>query len=235
MALFGGPNVEKLAEERDYPGLAKALTSNDAGTRDKARAALIEIGDPSSVQPIVERVTGQKDEAVIVAGADVLRSFGEQAVPTLRMGLRGVPPAEKPAYSALLGRMGEPDGLAPLLEASNEADTNVRGAAVMGLGLIVSPASTERLIEVLKSDEDLDTRGFAALSLAAHKHPGAYDAFVAELDDAEPVSRALGAMGLGMLGDNRAAERLQQVATADADERVRERAQAALSDLANPS
>src|SRR5207247_1589201 len=127
------------------------------------------------------------------------------------MGLRGAPAFEKPAYAALLGRMGEPDELAPLVEASKEADTSVRGSAVMGLGLIVSPASTERLIEVLKGDEDIDTRGFATLALAAHKHPGADEAFIAELDESEPVSRALGAMGLGMLGDPQAAELLQKL------------------------
>jgi hypothetical protein len=68
IGLFGSPGVEKLATKRDLRGLAKALTDDDPDVRQSAAKALGEIDDPAAVPLIVDQVSKQKDEAVIVDG-----------------------------------------------------------------------------------------------------------------------------------------------------------------------
>ena len=231
MALFGPPNVDKLAAKRDLKGLAKALTNRDAAVRDAAARALGEIDGPEAVPLVVVELTGQDDERVIETGAGALRAMGGHAVPVLVAGLRGAPSDKRPAYGALLGRLGEAQGLGPLLEASRDSDPGLRATAALSLGLIGTPPATERITELFRDDEDMDTRGMAALALASHKLAGAYETFVGALHGPDPMTRALAATGLGMLGDARAAESLRRVAAQDADERVRNTAQSALGDL----
>jgi HEAT repeat protein len=231
VGLFGGPNIEKLTAKRDLKGLAKALTSKDLEVRDAAARALIEIGDPAAAPEIVAQLDGQRDEAVIDTAAGVLRSFGDASIDLLKTGLHGGDDDERPLYSALLGRMGEERGLPPLAEATRDGSSAVRATAALGLGVIRSQAAADRLVAVFSEDDDMDVRGMACLALASNKLPGAYDAFSAALQRPEPVDRALGATGLGMLGDARAAPALDAVTNGDDDERVRDAARKALAEL----
>jgi HEAT repeat protein len=100
------------------------------------------------------------------------------------------------------------------------------------LALIDDPKAPERIIEVFTSDQDMDARGLAAMALASKELPGAYETFVATLDDHDDaLGRALSATCLGLLGDARAVPRLTQTADLDDDERVRDSARSSLADL----
>lgn len=231
MGLFGGPNVDKLAAKRDLKGLAKAVVNSDPQVRAEAARALGEIDDPAAVPFLVDQLSGQQDEEVIESGAAALRAMGDTAVPVLAKGLREADDDKRPAYSALLGRMGEAYGQVPLIEATRDGGPAVRGTAAFGLGLIGTPEATQRIIEVFESDPDMDARGLAALALGTRKLPGAYETFVAAIEGPDPVNRALSATCLGMIGDARAVPKLQLVADVDQDERVQDAARRALADL----
>jgi HEAT repeat protein len=231
VGLFGGPNIEKLTAKRDLHGLAKALTNGDPQVREQAAGALEEIGDASAVPEVVAALAGKNDEAMADNAGAALRGIGDDAARALAQGLRSARDDKRPIYGALLGRMGEERGLAPLVEASRDGGPEVRATAALGLGLIKTQGAADRLVEVLRADDDVDVRGMACLALASHKLPGAYEAFTAGLQGGDPLDRALGAMGLGMLGDPRAVPALDGVANDDDDERVRDAARKSLADL----
>jgi HEAT repeat protein len=199
--------------------------------REQAARALGELGDPSAVPDIVAALRGKNDEAMADNAATALRAIGGDTAKALDQGLRTTGDDTRPVYGALLGRMGEERGLPPLVDASQEGEASVRATAALGLGLIRTQGAADRLVVVFKEDDDLDVRGMACLALATHKLPGAYETFAAALQAGEPVDRALGAMGLGMLGDPRAVPVLDGVANDDDDERVRNAAHKALAEL----
>jgi HEAT repeat protein len=233
MGLFGPPNVEKLAAKRDLKGLAKALMDDDPEVREKAGRALEKIDDSDAVPLIVDRVNGEQDEAVIAGAARVLHAMGDRAVPVLAACLGDEKELldKRSVCGAMLGRMGEKQGLVPLLEASHETDPAPRGIAALSLGLIGDLEASKRIIELFEGDEDMEVRGIATVALADHKLPGAYETLVAALDGPDPLARTLGATGLGILGDDRAVQPPGRVALEDDDERVRSSAQDALNQL----
>lgn len=69
MGIFK-PNVEKLKENRDVDGLIKALKHNNGNIQDRARTALVEIGDPTVV-PLGQALKN-KDRRVRINAANAL-------------------------------------------------------------------------------------------------------------------------------------------------------------------
>jgi HEAT repeat protein len=232
LPLFGSPNVEKLIERRDCKRLARALSDDDATIRDRAARGLITIRDPASVPFVVDVLLADQQEAVLDAGVHVLREMGVQALPTLVHGLRsGQPPEKRAGYAGVLGRLGPESGLQPLLEASRDPEPEMRKNAAMGLGLVGDPRAQERLAEMVSADNDMEARGIAGFAMATHKLAGAYETLLAQLDSDDPASRGMSATNLGILGDRRATQRLEQLVERDADQRVCDAARRALASL----
>ncbi len=230
MPLFGGPNVEKLIEKRDLSKLAAALRNRDPGIREQAAQGLIQIGDRAAMTYVIgEMVVGQ-EEPVIEAGSQVLREMSDTSVPLLADGLRSAPPESRAAYAGLLGRIG-PAGLEPLLGTSRDENPEMRAIAAMGLGLIDADDARGRLAEMVNSDDSLEGRAYAGLAMATHKVPGAYETLAGQLDADDPSRRAMAATNLGVLGDPRVRDRIQQLAENDPDQRVRDAAGNALPSL----
>lgn len=228
--VSGPPNVEKLTAKRDLKGLAKALVSDDAAVRQDAARSLERLADRKAVPLIVEHLRDKMDSGAFNDSAGVLCAMGADAAPVLVDRLLNSP-GHPVVYAVALGKLGESNGLAPLLEASKSPYSGVRGSAVAGLGAIGTPAATDRLLEVFHNDPNVDIRGGAVLALAGHKLPGAYETFMVSLQSDDRLARRFAAAGLGLLGDVRARERLQQIATNDPDHDVRRSAHAALVDL----
>src|SRR6185437_12561712 len=230
MPLFGPPNIQKLINKQDLKGLTKALADGDQSVRDRAANGLIQLHDPASVALVIDVVRSHQEDSVIDAGVRVLTAMADQSVPTLKARLSSGPVDERAAYAALLGRLGVP-GLDGLLEASHDPDSDMRAVAAMGLGMIDAAPAHVRLAEMVAEDESIDARGIAGFAMASHKVSGAYDTLIAQLDSEDPVNRGLAATNLGALGDRRAIDRLRDLAQDDSNERVREAASRAASDL----
>jgi HEAT repeat protein len=231
MPLFGSPSVEKLIEKQDVKRLAKALSDDDATIRDRAIQGLIQIGDPASVPFVVDVLLAHQQEVVLDAGVQVLREMAVNALPILVAGMRFGEPDKRGGYAGLLGRLGPASGLQPLLETSRDPEPAMRTIAAMGLGLVDDPRARERLAEMVSNDDSADARGFAGFAMATHKLAGAYETLVGQLDSDVPVNRGVSATNLGILGDPRATERLQQLAEHDAEPAVRDAARRALDSV----
>lgn len=230
MPLFGPPSIQKLIDKQDLKGLTKALANGDQSIRDHAADGLIQLNNPASVALVIEVVRSHQEDSVIDAGVRVLTEMSDQSVPALKARLRSGPVDERAAYAALLGRLGA-HGLDGLLESSHDPDSEMRAVAAMGLGMVDAAPAHARLAEMVAGDESIDARGCAGFAMATHKVPGAYDTLIALLDNEDAVNRGLAAVNLGALGDRRAIDRLEDLARDDSDQRVRDAATRAASDL----
>jgi len=231
--LFGPPNIQKLIDKQDLKGLTKALSNGDQSIRDHAANGLIQLNNPASVALVIDVVRSHQEESVIEAGVRVLTGMSDQSVPALKARLHSGPVDERAAYAALLGRLGA-IGLDALLESSHDPDSEMRAVAAMTLGMVDAAPAHARLAEMVAGDESIDARGCAGFAMATHKVPGAYDTLIAQLDSQDPVNRGLAAVNLGALGDRRALDRLQDLAGDDSDERVRDAATRAATNLEVP-
>jgi HEAT repeat protein len=228
--LFGPPNIQKLIDKQDLKGLAKALADGDQSIRDQAANGLIQLSNPASVPFVIDVVRAHQEDAVINAGVHVLTQMSDQSVPTLKARLNSGPLDERAGYAGLLGRLGAP-GLDALLETSRNSESGMRAVAAMGLGLVDAAPAHARLAEMVASDDSMDARGYAGFAMATHKVAGAYDTLIAQLDNEDPANRGIAATNLGVLGDRRAIERLEELARSDQDQRVRDAATRAASEL----
>lgn len=83
MSFLSPPNVQKLKDERDVPGLIKALRYLlKSDVRKAAAEALGSLADPRAVQPLVEALKDDREE-VAQAAAQALVACGEPAVEPL--------------------------------------------------------------------------------------------------------------------------------------------------------
>jgi HEAT repeat protein len=114
------PNIQKLKDKRDVPGLIKALQNNDPLIFQKAVEALGQIGDPRAVEPL----------------SAALKMEG--------------PYNQAPDYAAeALGKIGDPRAVDPLIAALNDDREHVRMSAASAIEKIGAPA-VEPLITALK-------------------------------------------------------------------------------------
>lgn len=104
-----------------------------------------------------------------------------------------------------------------LLDAlAGDASPPVRTAAVEALGVISSPRSSGRLIELLQDGgEAAELRADAAEALAHVRDERVIDALLGALDDASPLVRYAAAYALGQQRDARALPALRRLAAHD--------------------
>jgi HEAT repeat protein len=138
MSFLFPPNVPKLKEDRDVPGLIKALGYMfKSEVREAAAEALGSLADPRAIKPLVEALKDDL-ESVAQAAAQALVGFGEPAVdPLIRLimlkkwdgtGWNYRSQALKYACQAL-GQIGDPRAISPLMMAAKDSDSNISVAA----------------------------------------------------------------------------------------------------------
>lgn len=247
------PNIEKLRERKDIPGLIKALESPDEEIREGAAAALPELM-PGSLSPLVSAAVSASGKRRAAANA-VLTSVGEPAVQPLISYLEGDDPevagfaAEalaslgEPAVSSLVGlfgRIGEEKS-----ERVVETLAAIGPAAIPGLreGIFSLPYRSRRFAAVSldrmnarAADETEDAARRIALGqwkeLGSRKEPGplgdaAVPLLIDLLSEEYYVPRVNAARTLGLLGDERAVQHLKD-AVSDTNPNVRAAAAEAL-------
>ena len=189
------PTIEVLRAEKDVAGLIDALGSDDGLTRQRAALALGDLAGAEAVAPLI-RALGDPLTAVREAAADSLALLGPPAVGPLveliespeasgkyeertvtvigaggrtweletRQDLRRVYAA------AILGEIGDPAAVEPLVRALRDAGDDLRYQAAGAVAKFGSGA-VEPLTAVL-ADPDPDTRIAAAASPVSPRTPG---------------------------------------------------------------
>ena len=140
---FFKPNVQKLEERRDVPGLIKALTHRNQDVRDAAAKALGHIGDAQAANPLVAALKEDvrrilrtearqsQDEVEFAKALDPTASLARQAA-LRRDSVRPIVLSvaldmimDKSATSEALVRIG-PLSVAPLIAALKDENEHIR-------------------------------------------------------------------------------------------------------------
>jgi len=211
-----------------FPGLSSAR-----------RACLVvmlsAIAGCASEDPVALLITqlGDANYDVRIAAADALRDLGPPAaaaVPALVQALRDRHPTLRQASARALGDMGDktPPVIRALQESLKDAELSVRLAAAWSL-LKVDPDG-KAYIPLLKGAMESGEGGtIVAVGNLRQSADWALPTLTKLLNDRRPGVRRLAAEALAKIGPDAAAKSaLQQHATRDPDDRVREAASAAL-------
>lgn len=189
MNLFGSPNIEKMAAERDYDGLYQCLEHRDPMVRLEAAQALADIEDGVGWRFLLESVEKAEDPDLQAAAAAMLGELGHpRAVPALSRALKktrsGVAPYREDVINALRQALEDIGGA-----EAEEALTSVGYRSDSAEGIVMGTLGSS-----LGADEYLAGYTHPALSasdavqfLSAEEHLN----IAVELREAEQAERGL--------------------------------------------
>lgn len=239
-------NIDLMRAEKDVDGLIGALNSTDGLTRQRAALALGDVGGAEAIGPLV-RALGDPLTAVREAAADSLTLLGTPAVgPLVELlekpeaakygeapGAGEAPTVTGPGgrtwevetqgdlrrvyAAAILGEIGDPAALEPLVRALRDENDDLRCQAAGAIAKFGDRA-TEPLRRML-ADPDPDVRIFAAGVLGDTGDASAVEPLIGALHDGTDDVRGAAAGALIRMGD--AAVEPLVAATKDADRNVR--------------
>jgi len=202
MPLFGPPNVQKMQARGDIKGLIQALDHPKVGS--EAIAALVQIGGTRVAEQVIAHLIGiverGEPEQYEEPGRVTLERIGGPAVDPLVACLKHPHQAIPARAAAMLGRIGDPRALEPLVGIlTGRPGTHAAAAAAKALGQIGDPRALAPLVTALNDGLSL-TRMEAATALGQIGDPRALRALVRALDDdvgfvREQVVEALNKLG----------------------------------------
>ena len=145
MNLFGSPNIEKMAAERDYNGLYECLEHRDKMVRLQAAQVLADMQDGAGWRVLMESVEQTSDLEVQATAAAMLGELGHpRAVPVLAQALkkarRGLVPFNEELINTLrqalenIGGAESEDALTSAGYRSSTAEGSVMGTLGGALG-----------------------------------------------------------------------------------------------------
>jgi len=166
-----------------------ALDDDDPEVRAMAVDALSDLGQEALEQLIVKDADADIDPGA--ADWTAVRAFGE-ALDADRAEFRM-------AAASALGRIGDGDGVRPLVDRLGDGDPRVRERVCYALGQIGHPGGVDPLIERLDDDHER-VRSAAADALGTIATGSALAALLAMLDDDNAAIRRVAASALGNAG-----------------------------------
>lgn len=204
----------KLGEpkaNRNIAPLMRAIEEEPELVQSNAVVALGRIGTPEAVAAL--REVSRMDSTVLKVGVaqaltDVLpESYPAAAEVLLELGKAHLPQPGKPdggrnirrAVTTSLAVIQHPAGLDFLLDrALNDADENIRNAAVITLGRLKDPRATEGLSRIAVEDNEKN-RAWAVEALGLIGDPRGISTVEAALEDFDAITRGKAAWSLMQL------------------------------------
>jgi HEAT repeat protein len=186
--------------------LVEALKDDDWRVRAFAAGALQRLPDARSVDALVVALTDEESnvrEAASEALARIGRPAGDALLAVVGDGSQEFPPGAL----LVLGRIGEPRALGPVLAAFESEDRIVRGAAARAAGMLGDPRAVQGLIKLL-DDPDGQVRSSAVVSLQNTCCPDPVPQVIRALEDRDALVRVAAIRTLRRIGDPRAVEPL---------------------------
>jgi len=193
-------NVADLRNEKDVPGLIKALNHKDPDVLYMAVEALGDLKDPAAVSPLVKILAEDEYSAVRWKSAEALAKIGKDSVEPL-IGLLCHPDEDVRWKAAIaLGEIGDIRAIEPLIGRLCDQDRYVKGRVAVALGMIGQPAVTP-LIRALR-EGDGSIRWGAVIALGRIRDPRAIAPLVQAIGDKYENVRSEALASLKAMEDN---------------------------------
>jgi len=225
MNLFGPPNIERLKDGRDVHALIKALGYRNAWYVRKAAAeALGSLNDARAIEPLTISLKDEDKDVRLTAAAaldalhwrpqkdeasaqywiskkvwEPIAEIGQPAVGPLIEVLTERNWSDCKAAAIVLGRIGDPRSIQPLIAALRNSGWGYIGVEVTDALARIGEASVEPLIATL-SDEESDVRLASARTLGEIGDPRAIEPLSRTLKDPHEEVRRTAADALGKFG-----------------------------------
>lgn len=245
-------NIDRLRQEKDYPGLIGALDGEDPGNRAEAARALCTLGVPAIADLL--KAMENAGSASRARMAEALASTGVPAVPLLLALIIRASPALQASIARAIGRTdnGMFEALLPTLHHERPAIRCAAVIALRGMGRKAIPPLSEAMRDKNSSVRREAAGALVALGWAPDALPekvlfyylledweelaklqkAAVPALLKALGSKEPRIRGESARTLGKIRDARAIPALIK-AMADPQVNVRVRAAEALGEMGN--
>ena len=204
MGLFG-PNVKKLARNKDLQGLMKCLTEGDSDLSHDAAEAIGNMGQ-IGYEPLIQTLNHPNNE-VRMAALFGLEALGDsRAISHIIECMKADYDGVRQRASGTLSRWSE-DVIDPLIECVYDQNQYVREGAVSALGFLQNKRAVPILLKAL-DDKDWGRHSNIILSLEFIGDNRAVPALIKALENIDTRENA--ASALGCLGDKRAIEPLKK-------------------------
>jgi cyclophilin family peptidyl-prolyl cis-trans isomerase/HEAT repeat protein len=186
--------VGRLQDTAGTALLLPLLADADAGVRREAVFALGQIGlahpaapgRPAAARAAVETLVLNGDEATAELGLEALGKLGDRAAtPIVTSFLVNASATLRGTAALALWRLADSTALAPLLQAIDDGDAQVRWKALYALEKIVAPDQVVLLAAMHVDDDEPLARAFAVRTLGRQKSPQATAYVLQKLGDAD--------------------------------------------------
>ncbi|MDM8560865.1 HEAT repeat domain-containing protein [Candidatus Parabeggiatoa sp. HSG14] len=214
---LGYSNVPRQLQLTNF--LLPFTTDNDPYIRISATDALVQLGTPETIQPLIELLKDTESYVISRAIDGLVQLEAREAVEPLIELLKDKNEYVRHRAASGLGRLGASEAVVPLIELLKDTDSDVRSSAASGLAQLGASEAVEPLIELLK-DTDSDVRSSAASGLTQLGASEAVVSLIELLKDTDSDVRRRAASGLAQLGASEAVVPLIQLLK-DSDKYVR--------------
>ena len=182
-----------LGDSRAVEPLISALSDVDHSIKLCAVEALGKIGDPRAIDPLIAKLQ-DPDTKTQNTAVEALKKFGNEPLDPLIIVLNGKNSYGKKQVLEILGEIGDPRAVKPIINSLKDSDSDTRNAAINALTKIGDP-SVEPLIETLE-DEDPKVRFLAAWALGEIGDFQAVEPLISSLKDRKIFVRKISAQSL---------------------------------------
>jgi HEAT repeat protein len=208
--------------------LIKALTDEDSSVRCYAAGALGALGDSRAIPALLNSLhtdngKNNYDQPVKVFATTALGRIGNKQVFEELVALLDNPdPSLREAAADALGALGDIRAFEYLVALLTDKDYGLRMNAVYALCELGDNRAIQPLTQILKQDENVEVRRYAARWLYMLKDEKSFQALIKALEDQDEDVRYFSIESLGKLGDRRALPYLTELREKELDVTVKE-------------
>jgi HEAT repeat protein len=199
-ALRSSREPVKPADSAVAKGLVEDMASGDTSRKETAEHRLTELGE-SAITPLVQMAKGDQPPAQRTATLKLLTLIGPAAAGPMATLLRHPSKDVRREVAEALAAMGDRLCLDPLCAAATDTDSDVRMAAVNGLGRLHQTMAAIVLGKMLAKEPVIEIRIAAAKSLGQVGSRAAIEPLIDALADRDVRVRLASARALTSMCD----------------------------------